>query len=88
MKITGIKSVMIQGIPWTWTLVKVETDEGICGIGEAQFAHRRAGHPQAHGRTDRRRGSPPPGPTGAKDLSQPDRRRVLGRKYCAGLVGG
>ena len=37
MKITGIKSVMIQGIPWTWTLVKVETDEGICGIGEAQL---------------------------------------------------
>ena len=37
MKITGIKSIMIQGIPWTWTLVKVETDEGIYGIGEAQL---------------------------------------------------
>ena len=37
MKITAIKSVMIQGVPWTWTLVKVETDEGICGIGEAQL---------------------------------------------------
>ena len=37
MKITGIKSMKIQGVPWTWTLVKVETDEGICGIGEAQL---------------------------------------------------
>ena len=37
MKITAIKSVMIQGVPWTWTLVKVETDEGIYGIGEAQL---------------------------------------------------
>ena len=37
MKITGLKSMMIQGVPWTWTLVKVETDEGIHGIGEAQL---------------------------------------------------
>ena len=37
MEITGIKSIMIQGIPWTWTLVKVETDEGIYGIGEARL---------------------------------------------------
>ena len=37
MKITGLKSVMVQGVPWTWTLVKVETDEGLCGIGEAQL---------------------------------------------------
>ena len=37
MKITGLKSMMVQGIPWTWTLVKVETDEGLCGVGEAQL---------------------------------------------------
>ena len=37
MKITGLKSMKIQGIPWTWTLIKVETDEGVCGIGEAQL---------------------------------------------------
>ena len=37
MEITGIKSMRIQGVPWTWTLVKVETDEGIHGIGEAQL---------------------------------------------------
>ena len=29
--------MMVQGIPWTWTLVKVETDEGLCGVGEAQL---------------------------------------------------
>ena len=34
MKITDLKSVMIQGIPWTWTLVKVETDRGVSGIAE------------------------------------------------------
>jgi L-alanine-DL-glutamate epimerase-like enolase superfamily enzyme len=37
MKITGLKSMKIQGVPWTWTLIKVETDEGVCGIGEAQL---------------------------------------------------
>lgn len=33
MKITYIGSVLLQ--PFPWVLVKIETDEGITGIGEA-----------------------------------------------------
>ena len=35
MKITGIKTHVVQPIPpLTWVLVEVETDEGISGLGE------------------------------------------------------
>ena len=33
MKITSVSSVLLEPIPWV--LIKVNTDEGITGIGEA-----------------------------------------------------
>ncbi|HZQ20533.1 MAG TPA: mandelate racemase/muconate lactonizing enzyme family protein [Terriglobales bacterium] len=35
MRITQIKSWLVEGIKYNWVLVKVYTDEGITGIGEA-----------------------------------------------------
>lgn len=38
MKITAIKTAPIQG-NYVWNLVKIETDEGLSGIGEAYWGH-------------------------------------------------
>ena len=35
MRITEIKSWLVEGIKYNWTLIKVFTDEGLTGIGEA-----------------------------------------------------
>ncbi len=35
MKITDVKTYLVEGIKYNWTLIKVETDEGIHGWGEA-----------------------------------------------------
>ncbi|MBK8021512.1 MAG: mandelate racemase/muconate lactonizing enzyme family protein [Chloroflexi bacterium] len=35
MKITDVKTFLVEGIKYNWTLVKVETDAGIHGWGEA-----------------------------------------------------
>ena len=35
MKITAVKTWLVEGIKYNWTLVKVETDSGIHGWGEA-----------------------------------------------------
>lgn len=35
MKITAVKTFLVEGIKYNWTLVKVETDSGIHGWGEA-----------------------------------------------------
>jgi L-alanine-DL-glutamate epimerase-like enolase superfamily enzyme len=37
MKITGVKTAVVEG-NFDWTYVRVETDEGICGLGECFFA--------------------------------------------------
>jgi galactonate dehydratase len=34
MKITGVKTFLVEGIKYNWTLIKVETDEGVHGWGE------------------------------------------------------
>src|SRR5579863_1137698 len=35
MKISQLKTWLVEGIKYNWTLVKVYTDEGLTGIGEA-----------------------------------------------------
>ena len=35
MKITDVKVWLVQGIKYNWTLLKIYTDEGYTGIGEA-----------------------------------------------------
>ena len=35
MKITDVKTYLVEGIKYNWTIVKVETDAGIHGWGEA-----------------------------------------------------
>jgi len=35
MRITGVKTFLVEGIKYNWTLVKVETDAGVHGWGEA-----------------------------------------------------
>src|SRR5579875_81832 len=35
MKITQVKTWLVEGVKYNWTLVKVYTDEGLTGIGEA-----------------------------------------------------
>ena len=35
MKITGVKTYLVEGVKYNWTLVKIETDAGIHGWGEA-----------------------------------------------------
>lgn len=35
MRITGVNSWLVEGIKYNWVLIKVHTDEGITGIGEA-----------------------------------------------------
>jgi galactonate dehydratase len=35
MKITNVKTFLVEGVKYNWTLVKVETDAGIHGWGEA-----------------------------------------------------
>jgi galactonate dehydratase len=35
MRITGCQVWLVEGIKYNWTLIKVRTDEGITGIGEA-----------------------------------------------------
>lgn len=35
MKITGLKPIIVFNGNWNWTFVKVYTDEGITGVGEA-----------------------------------------------------
>ena len=35
MKITNVKTFLVEGIKYNWTLVKIETDAGIHGWGEA-----------------------------------------------------
>jgi L-alanine-DL-glutamate epimerase-like enolase superfamily enzyme len=38
VKITGVKCMIVRGT-WDWNLVKIETDAGIHGIGEAYWGH-------------------------------------------------
>ncbi|MGL4491323.1 MAG: enolase C-terminal domain-like protein, partial [Tannerellaceae bacterium] len=35
MKITDVKVWLVQGIKYNWTLIKIYTDEGVTGVGEA-----------------------------------------------------
>lgn len=35
MKITNVKTWLVEGIKYNWTIIKIETDEGVCGFGEA-----------------------------------------------------
>lgn len=35
MKITDVKVWLVEGIKYNWTLIKIYTDEGITGVGEA-----------------------------------------------------
>jgi galactonate dehydratase len=35
MKITNVNTFLVEGLKYNWTLVKIETDAGICGWGEA-----------------------------------------------------
>jgi len=35
LKIERVKTWLVEGIKYNWTLVKVYTDEGLTGIGEA-----------------------------------------------------
>ena len=35
MKLTRIKTWLVEGIKYIWTLLKVYTDDGLTGIGEA-----------------------------------------------------
>jgi galactonate dehydratase len=35
MKITQVKTWLVEGVKYNWTLIKVYTDEGLTGIGEA-----------------------------------------------------
>ena len=35
MKITNVKVWLVEGVKYNWTMLKIETDEGICGVGEA-----------------------------------------------------
>ncbi|HEX3720627.1 MAG TPA: mandelate racemase/muconate lactonizing enzyme family protein [Verrucomicrobiae bacterium] len=35
MKITNVNTFLIEGLKYNWTLLKIETDAGICGWGEA-----------------------------------------------------
>ena len=37
MKIRGLKSAVVEG-NFDWTFVRIETDDGICGLGECFFA--------------------------------------------------
>ena len=36
VKITGVKCMIVRGT-WDWNLIKVETDSGLYGIGEAYW---------------------------------------------------
>jgi|SRR5947209_8197138 len=38
VKITGVKCMIVRGT-WDWNLVKVETDAGLYGLGEAYWGH-------------------------------------------------
>ena len=35
MRITKIKKWLVEGVKYNWTLIKVYTDSGLTGIGEA-----------------------------------------------------
>ena len=35
MKITDVKVWLVQGIKYNWTMLKIYTDEGYTGVGEA-----------------------------------------------------
>ena len=35
MKITDVKVWLVRGIKYNWTLLKIYTDEGYTGVGEA-----------------------------------------------------
>lgn len=35
MKITEVKTWLVEGLKYNWVLIKIETDEGLTGIGEA-----------------------------------------------------
>jgi galactonate dehydratase len=35
VEITGVKVWLVEGIKYNWTLLRVETDAGVCGVGEA-----------------------------------------------------
>ena len=35
MKITQVKTWLVEGLQYNWVLIKIETDEGLTGIGEA-----------------------------------------------------
>ena len=35
MKITDVKVWLVEGVKYNWTLIKIYTDEGITGVGEA-----------------------------------------------------
>lgn len=54
MKITDVKVWLVQGIKYNWTLLKIYTDEGYTGVGEARKPHRIRGgktYRQSHYRT-------------------------------------
>src|SRR5450756_711007 len=36
VKITGVKCMIVRGT-WDWNLIKIETDSGLYGIGEAYW---------------------------------------------------
>jgi hypothetical protein len=36
VKITGVKFMIVRGT-WDWNLIKIETDSGLYGIGEAYW---------------------------------------------------
>ncbi|HXB73959.1 MAG TPA: hypothetical protein VNY05_37315, partial [Candidatus Acidoferrales bacterium] len=36
VKITDVKCMIVRGT-WDWNLIKIETDSGLCGIGEAYW---------------------------------------------------
>ena len=35
MKITDVKVWLVEGVKYNWTMVKVYTDTGLTGVGEA-----------------------------------------------------
>jgi galactonate dehydratase len=35
MKIAAVKTYLVEGSKYNWTLVKIETDKGVHGWGEA-----------------------------------------------------
>ena len=77
MKITDVTVQLVQSACGRkWTLVRVHTDEGLCGIGEATYSHKERVVAAMAPMTEH---APPITPPGEPILSQEERRRLSRR---------